>query len=106
MKRYLFAAAMAALALVSCDRAEMDAPKVSDATRTVKFVTENLYSFNTKAALAVDGHVAVYAGAPINVKNADYAVATMPTAEPAATGTLAGNTILWVYLLLLLLYRI
>lgn len=95
MKRYLFAAAMAALALVSCDRAEMDAPKVSDATRTVKFVTENLYSFNTKAALAVDGHVAVYAGAPINVKNADYAVATMPTAEPAATGTLAGNTILW-----------
>lgn len=95
MKRILFAAAFAAMALVSCDRAEVDAPKASDASRVVKFVTQNLYSFDTKAALAVDGHVAIYAGAPINVKNADYTVATMPTADPAAAGTLTGNSILW-----------
>ena len=95
MKRYLFLAALAAAAFVSCNKAEVETPKVSDATRTVKFVTENLYSFDTKAALAVDGHVAIYAGAPINVKNADYTVATMPTVEPAAAGTLTGSAILW-----------
>lgn len=95
MKRIFFAAAFAALALVSCERADVDTPKVSDSSRIVKFVTQNLYSFDTKAALAVDGHVAIYAGAPINVKNADYTVATMPTAEPAAAGTLTGSAILW-----------
>ena len=95
MKRYLFLAALAAAAFVSCNKAEVETPNVPDANRVVKFVTENLYSFDTKAALDVNGHVAIYAGAPINVKNADYTVATMPTAEPAAAGTLSGSSILW-----------
>ena len=95
MKRYLFLAALAAAAFVSCNKAEVETPIVSDASRVVKFTTQNLYSFDTKAAMAVDSHVAIYAGAPINVKNADYTVATMPTLEPAAAGTLTGNSILW-----------
>ena len=95
MKRYLFLAALAAAAFVSCNKAEVETPNVPDANRVVKFVTENLYSFDTKAALAVNGHVAIYASAPINVKNADYTVATMPTKDPAAAGTLSGSSILW-----------
>ena len=61
----------------------------------MKFDVTNFYSFETKAALAASSHVAIYAGAPLHVKNADYTVATMPTAEPAAAGTLSGSSILW-----------
>ena len=95
MKRYFFLAAIAAAAFVSCDKADVETPNVPESSRIVKFTTQNLYSFDTKAALAVSGHVAIYAGAPINVKNADYTVASMPTAEPAAAGTLTGDAILW-----------
>lgn len=93
MKRFLFFAAFAAAALVSCNKEET-AP-VPEGSRVVKFTMNNFYQFDTKAALAVDGHVAIYAGAPINFKNADYTVSAMPVAEPAAAGTLSGSSIRW-----------
>ena len=94
MKKIFVAILAAAAVLTACNKAEIKTP-VSDEARVVKFGVTNFYSFETKAALAASSHVAIYAGAPINVKNADYTVATMPTAEPAAAGTLNGSSILW-----------
>ena len=94
MKKIFVAILAAAAVLTACNKAEIKTP-VSDEARVVKFGVTNFYNFETKAALAASSHVAIYAGAPINVKNADYTVATMPTAEPAAAGTLSGSSILW-----------
>lgn len=94
MKKIFAVIFAAAAVLAACNKTEFKAP-VSDGARVVKFGVTNFYSFDTKAALAASSHVAIYAGAPINVKNADYTVATMPTAEPAASGTLSGSSILW-----------
>ena len=94
MKKIFVAILAVAAVFVACNKAEIETP-VRDEARVVKFGVTNFYSFETKAALAASSHVAIYAGAPINVKNADYTVATMPTAEPAAPGTLSGSAILW-----------
>ena len=97
MKRFLFFAAFAAAALVSCNKAEVETPKtVSESSRTVEFVTENFYSFDTKAAMAASSHIGIYATAPAEGGvNADYTVGAMPTAEPAVNGTLTGSAIKW-----------
>ncbi|MBO4611340.1 MAG: fimbrillin family protein [Bacteroidales bacterium] len=94
MKKIFVAILAVAAVFTACQKSELKTP-VSDDARIVKFDVTNFYSFETKAALAASSHVAIYAGAPINVKNADYTVATMPTAEPAAAGTLSGSSILW-----------
>ncbi|MBR6456997.1 MAG: fimbrillin family protein [Bacteroidales bacterium] len=94
MKKLFVAILAAAAVLAACNKTEVKTP-VSDEARVVKFGVTNFYSFETKAALAVSGHVAIYAGAPINALNCDYTVATMPTAEPAAAGTLNGTAIKW-----------
>lgn len=94
MKKIFVAIIAVAAVSAACNKTEIKAP-VSDEARIVKFGVTNFYSFETKAALAASSHVAIYAGAPINVKNADYTVATMPTAEPAAAGTLNGSSIFW-----------
>ncbi|MBP5172601.1 MAG: hypothetical protein J6037_02730 [Bacteroidales bacterium] len=91
----IFAAILAVAAVfTACQKSEIKTP-VSDEARVVKFGMTNFYAFETKAALAASSHVAIYAGAPINLTNRDYTVATMPTAEPAAAGTLNGSSILW-----------
>ena len=94
MKKLVLALAVAAAALCACTKAEKPA-YVSDEARVVKFSMGNFYSFNTRAAIAQNAHVAIYASAPINMSNQDYTVSAMPTAEPAAAGTLAGSSILW-----------
>lgn len=94
MKKLVLALAVAAAALCACNKAEKPA-YVSDEARVVKFSMGNFYSFNTRAAIAENAHVAIYASAPINMSNQDYTVSAMPTAEPAAPGTLAGSSILW-----------
>ena len=94
MKKIFVAILAAAAVFAACNKAEIKTP-VSDEARVVKFGVTNFYNFETKAAIAANAHVAIYAGAPINVKNADYTVATMPTADPAAAGTLSGSAILW-----------
>lgn len=94
MKKLVLALAVAAAALCACTKAENPA-YVSDEARVVKFSMGNFYSFNTRAAIAASAHVAIYANAPINAYNKDYTVGTMPSAEPAAAGTLTGSSILW-----------
>ena len=91
MKKIFVAILAVAAVFTACQKSELKTP-VSDDARIVKFDVTNFYSFETKAALAASSHVAIYAGAPINVKNADYTVATMPGAQP---GTLSGSSILW-----------
>lgn len=96
MKKIFAAIIMVAAVFSACTKPDTDnTGKMGRQSSVVKFGVTNLYSFETKAAIAASSHVAVYAGAPINVKNADYTVATMPTAEPAAAGTLSGSAILW-----------
>ena len=94
MKKLVLALAVAAAALCACTKAE-NLTSVSDEARVVKFSMGNFYSFNTRAAIAQNAHVAIYASAPINMSNQDYTVSAMPTAEPAAAGTLAGSSIMW-----------
>lgn len=95
MKRYLFLAALAATALVSCEKAEnVEQPK-GDENRPVQFTVSNFYSVTTKADPIADGkHVAIYAGAPISKDNVQMTVAM----EAADAGTLAPtvtNSLLW-----------
>ena len=94
MKKIFVAILAAAAVFAACNKAEIKTP-VSDEARVVKFGVTNFYTFETKAALAASSHVAIYAGAPINLTNRDYTVATMPVAEPATAGTLSGSSILW-----------
>ena len=94
MKKLVLALAVVTAALCACTKAE-NLTSVSDEARVVKFSMGNFYSFNTRAAIAQNAHVAVYASAPINMSNQDYTVSAMPTAEPAAAGTLAGSSIMW-----------
>lgn len=93
MKKILAAVLAAAAVFAACSKNE--AVQENPEARVVKFGVTNFYSFETKTAIAASSHVAVYAGAPINVKNADYTVASMPTADPAAAGSLSGSSILW-----------
>lgn len=94
MKKLVLALAVAAAALCACTKAEKPA-YVSDEARVVKFSMGNFYSFNTRAAIAASTHVGIYASSPIGAYNKDYTVGSMPTAEPAAAGTLTGSSILW-----------
>ena len=94
MKKLVFALAVVAAALCACTKAE-NPTSVSDEARVVKFSMGNFYSFNTRAAIAADTHVAIYAGDPINMLNQDYTVSAMPVANPATAGTLSGSSILW-----------
>ena len=95
MKKIFVAILAAAAVFTACNKTEVVKAPISDEARVVKFGVTNFYTFETKAALAASSHVAIYAGAPINVTNRDYTVATMPVAEPAADGTLSGSSILW-----------
>ena len=94
MKKLVLALAVAAAALCACTKAET-LTSVNDEARIVKFSMGNFYSFNTRAAIAASTHVGIYASSPIGAYNQDYTVGSMPTAEPAAAGTLTGNSILW-----------
>lgn len=94
MKKIFVTIIAAAAALVACEKAEITTP-VNDEARIVRFNVTNTYNFETKAAIAASSHVAIYAGAPINLTNQDYTVGAMPTAEPAAAGTLSGSAIKW-----------
>lgn len=94
MKKIFILVLSAAAALVSCEKAQITAP-VNDQARIVRFNVTNTYNFQTKSAIAAESHVAIYAGAPINLLNQDYVVSAMPTAEPAAAGTLSGSAIKW-----------
>ena len=94
MKKFVFALAVVAAALCACNKAET-LTSVNDEARIVKFSMGNFYSFNTRAAIAADTHVAIYAGTPINALNQDYTVSAMPVADPATAGTLSGSSILW-----------
>lgn len=94
MKKIFVTIIAAAAALVACEKAEITTP-VNDEARIVRFNVTNTYNFETKAAIAASSHVAIYAGAPINLTNQDYTVGAMPTAVPAAAGTLSGSAIKW-----------
>ena len=78
MKRYLFLAALAAAAFVSCNKAEVET-YVPDTAKAVKFTVENLgtYSFNTKAvAIGEEGTstVGIFA-TDLNATNVEATVA-------------------------------
>ena len=78
MKRYLFLAALAAAAFVSCNKAEVET-YVPDTAKAVKFTVENIgsYSFNTKAvAIGETGTstVGIFA-ADLNATNVEATVA-------------------------------
>lgn len=88
MKKIFIAVLAVAATLTACNKAEIQAP-VSDASRVVKFTAENLYSFDTKAAMAVDGEVSIFAGNPINVANKHYKITSM---DPGTLGKASGET--------------
>ena len=94
MKKLVLALALAAAALCACNK-----PDEPSSTKTgamvVKFSVGNFYTFTTRVAIAASTHVGIYASAPIGAYNQDYTVGAMPTAEPAAAGTLTGSSILW-----------
>ena len=93
MKKILFALCTAAVTMVACNKAEVAAPIANDDARVVKFETQNLYSFDTKAAMAAESRVSIFAGAPINVSNANYTVSSMPGV--GTSGELTGSAIQW-----------
>ena len=85
MKKILFALCAAAVTMVACNKAEVASPIANDDARVVKFETQNLYSFDTKAVMG-SGNVGIWAGSPINTNNASYTI----------DGTnLTGSSILW-----------
>ena len=94
MKKVFLIAAAAVATLAACNKAETPG-QVNEASRIVKFQVTNNYSFQTKAEIAANSQVAIYAGDPINASNQAYTVGTMPTTEPAAAGTLTGSSIEW-----------
>ena len=93
MKKILFVLCAAAATLVACNKAEVAAPVANDDARVVKFSTRNLYSFETKAAMAANSQVSIFAGAPINANNQLYTVGTMPDGD--TPGSLTGTSIKW-----------
>lgn len=95
MKKIFLTIIAVAATLVACNKAEVAPVNANDDARIVKFNVTNNYAFETKTAIAASSHVAIYAGEPINFANQDYTVGSMPTAEPAAAGTLSGSSIKW-----------
>ena len=83
MKKVLFTVLAATATLVACNKAEVTA-SVSDTNRIVRFQTNNIYEFDTKAMTS--GNVSIWAGDPINTVNASYTI---------SGSNLAGNQILW-----------
>lgn len=91
MKRFLFLAAFAAAALVSCNKAEVETEYVPDTNRAVKFKIENLgfYEFKSPTlALGADGcsTVGIYA-ADLGANNVQATV--------SGTSLTPASTIYW-----------
>lgn len=95
MKRFFIAAALAAMAFVSCDKNEAVSQVSEDGSRQVEFTFSGLYTLTTKADPIADGkYVGIYAGAPISKDNVQMTVAM----ETATSGTLTPtttNSLLW-----------
>lgn len=92
MKKSFIIFLAAAATLCACNKEEVSAPSVSDNARVVKFTTQNLYSFDTKA-MAQNEKISVFAGSPItDATNKPYTITALPGAE---SGTLSGTGILW-----------
>ncbi|MBR6246759.1 MAG: fimbrillin family protein [Bacteroidales bacterium] len=92
MKKLLFAAAIAALALVSCQKAEVQ--YVPDTNSPVRFEVRNIgtYSVKSEAIEEVDEEIGVFAGAPINRNNVLYKVAAGKTLTTEAAAMYWGAT--------------
>lgn len=90
MKKILFILCAAAATLVACNKAEVAAP-VANSSRIVRFETENLYSFETKAMSAGE-FVGIWSAAPAEVgSNVKYTIA-----EGSPKKTLSATSpILW-----------
>ena len=90
MKRFLFLAAFAAVALVSCNKAEVET-YVPDTNRAVKFTVENISSYVFKSptlGLGADGcsTVGIYA-ADLGANNVEATV--------SGTSLTPASTIYW-----------
>ncbi len=85
MKKVIFAAALAALALVGCKKAE--GVYVADTNSPVRFVAQNIGTYTVKAEAieAADQVVGVFAGDPINRNNVQFTVKAGKTLESATT---------------------
>ena len=85
MKKFIFAAAIAALALVSCQKAEVQ--YVPDTNSPVRFVAQNIgtYTVKSEAIEEVDQQIGVFAGAPIDRNNVLHTVAAGKTLTSATT---------------------
>lgn len=80
MKKSFILILAAAATLVACQKSQVVTPKENN--RLVKFTTENLYQFDTKA---MTGSVKVWAGSPIN-SNSEYSI---------SGSNLTGGSLLW-----------
>ena len=104
MKKTFFILCAAAAALVGCNKAEVAAPVANSGSRQISFVASNIYSFDTKTAIANDGQVAIFAGTPIastisadaiNSSVGTYTVSGYSESEGKGTGNLIGGGLLW-----------
>ena len=96
MKKLIFAAAIAALALSACNRVQTEPVVKGDPTRPVRFSVTNLYNLQTKAdAIANGKFVAVYAGSPVSADNVKMTVSMDAEATSGTLVPTVDNSLLW-----------